>query len=75
MILEQGMLEPTDERVDYLSEFAWREYDKIRPSLYTLHYIDNRDKDIPGFEGTLNELNNLTSEFRTYIGAPGNELV
>ena len=39
MILERGMLEPTEERVDYLSEFAWREYNKIRPFLYTSESI------------------------------------
>jgi len=102
MILERGMLEPTEERVDYLSEFAWKEYDKIRPSLYTsepiVNYItdsyiiepleitgipngdtisdtdDEEIRDIPGFEGVLAALDNLTSEFRTYIGAPGNEI-
>ena len=35
MILERGNLEPTEERVDYLSEFAWEEYNKIRSFLYT----------------------------------------
>tara|TARA_Y100000296_G_C5145762_1_gene243581 strand:- start:589 stop:1365 length:777 start_codon:yes stop_codon:yes gene_type:complete len=65
---------------DELYEFASKEYSKIRPSLYTLYYILDRPiikdevKDIPGFEGTLDKLNNLTSEFRTYIGAPGNEI-
>ena len=34
-ILERGNLEPTEERVDYLSEFAWEEYNKIKPFLYT----------------------------------------
>jgi hypothetical protein len=100
-LVEQNMLEPTDERVEELSDFASEEYDKLRSSLYTLHYIldrpiiktgealeitgipngdtmsdtdDEEIEDIPGFEGTLDELNNLTSEFKTYIGAPGNEI-
>jgi hypothetical protein len=35
---------------------------------------DEEIGDIPGFEGVLAALDNLTSEFRTYIGAPGNEI-
>tara|TARA_R110000822_G_scaffold3826_2_gene16385 strand:- start:11 stop:799 length:789 start_codon:yes stop_codon:yes gene_type:complete len=50
-MLEQDMLEPTDERVDYLSEFAWREYDKIRPSLYTNEPIVDYEQTPPTYIG------------------------
>ena len=73
-LIEKSMLEPTDERVEELYEFASKEYSKIRPYLYTSEIIFDRPmvedgaegylentKDIPGFEGTLDKLNNLTN--------------
>jgi hypothetical protein len=51
MILERGNLEPTEERVDYLSEFAWEEYNKIRPSLYTSEPIVDYESTSPTYIG------------------------
>jgi len=50
-ILERGMLEPTEERVDYLSEFAWEEYNKIRPFLYTSEPIVDYEVTPPTYIG------------------------
>ncbi len=51
MILERGNLEPTEERVDYLSEFAWREYNKIRPFLYISEPIIDYEVTPPTYIG------------------------
>ena len=51
VLLERDMLESTEERVDYLSKFAWREYRKIRPSLYTSEPIIDYEVTPPTYIG------------------------
>lgn len=51
VLLERDMLESTEERVDYLSEFAWEEYNKIRPFLYTSEPIIDYEVTPPTYIG------------------------
>ena len=50
-MLEQDMLEPTDERVETLSEFGWGEYKKIRDLLYTSEPIVDYEQTPPTYIG------------------------
>ena len=51
VLLERDMLESTEERVDYLSEFAWEEYNKIRSFLYTSEPIIDYEVTPPTYIG------------------------